>query len=153
MEAIMAVAENTEQRLNSLKQKYASVLNTIQQQGIRLTHMHVQDGKLFLQGEAPSEEAKNKVWDQIKLVDPQFSDLIADITVQPGASSTSTPGGTTTSGGTQTYMVQPGDTLSKISKQFYGDANRYMEIFEANRNTLSDPDKIKAGQTLNIPSR
>jgi nucleoid-associated protein YgaU len=149
----MAVAENTEQRLNSLKQKYASVLNTIQQQGVRLAHMHVQDGKLFLQGEAPSQEAKNKVWDQIKLVDPQYSDLTADFTVQPGAASASTAAGTTTTGGTRTYMVQPGDTLSKISKQFYGDANRYMEIFEANRNTLSDPDKIRAGQTLNIPSR
>jgi nucleoid-associated protein YgaU len=149
----MAVAENTEQRLNSLKQKYASVLNVIQQQGVRLAHVHVQDGKLFLQGEAPSQEAKNKVWDQIKLVDPQYSDLTADFTVQPGAASAGTAAGTTAPGGTQTYIVQPGDTLSKISKQVYGDANRYMEIFEANRNTLSDPDKIRAGQTLNIPSR
>jgi nucleoid-associated protein YgaU len=158
----MAVAENTEQRLNSLKQKYASVLSLIQQQGVRLAHMHVQDGKLFLQGEAPSQEAKNKIWDQIKLVDPQYSDLTADFSVQPGAPSTSSGAGAaattgtttgTTPGGTRTYIVQPGDTLSKISKQFYGDANRYMEIFEANRNTLSDPDKIRAGQTLNIPIR
>jgi hypothetical protein len=48
----------TEQVLNSLKQKYASVLRTIEQQGVRLTHVHVQDNKLFIQGEAPSEEAK-----------------------------------------------------------------------------------------------
>src|SRR5437879_6863414 len=122
----MAVAENTEQRLNSLKQKYASVLNIIQQQGVRLAHMHVQDGKLFLQGEAPSQEAKNKVWDQIKLVDPQYSDLTADFNVQTGGAATSTGTGSAATtgttggpavGGTRTYMVQPGDTLSKISKQ------------------------------------
>jgi nucleoid-associated protein YgaU len=47
--------------------------------------------------------------------------------------------------------VQPGDTLSKISKQFYGNANAYMKIFEANRDQLKDPDLIKVGQTLRIP--
>lgn len=52
---------------------------------------------------------------------------------------------------TNTYTVQSGDTLSKIAKEHYGDANRYMEIFEANREQLSDPDKIKPGQELIIP--
>jgi nucleoid-associated protein YgaU len=52
---------------------------------------------------------------------------------------------------TKTYVVQSGDTLSKIAKEHYGDANRYMEIFEANREQLSDPDKIKPGQELIIP--
>jgi nucleoid-associated protein YgaU len=47
--------------------------------------------------------------------------------------------------------VQPGDSLSKISKQFYGDANKYMKIFEANKDKLSDPDKVKAGMDLLIP--
>ena len=49
------------------------------------------------------------------------------------------------------YNVQPGDTLSAIAKQFYGDANRYTEIFEANRPMLSDPNLIYPGQTLRIP--
>lgn len=49
------------------------------------------------------------------------------------------------------YQVKSGDTLSKISKQFYGDANRYNEIFKANQPMLSDPDKIYPGQTLRIP--
>lgn len=52
---------------------------------------------------------------------------------------------------TTTYVVQSGDTLSKIAKEHYGDPNRYMEIFEANREQLSDPDKIKPGQELIIP--
>ena len=49
------------------------------------------------------------------------------------------------------YTVKGGDTLSKIAKQFYGDANRYSAIFEANKPMLSDPDKIYPGQTLRIP--
>lgn len=50
-----------------------------------------------------------------------------------------------------TYVVQHGDTLSKIAKEHYGDAKRYMEIFNANRDKLSDPDKIYPGQELVIP--
>jgi nucleoid-associated protein YgaU len=51
----------------------------------------------------------------------------------------------------QTYTVKPGDSLSKISQQFYGSGSEYMKIFEA-RDQLSDPNKIKAGQVLKIPS-
>lgn len=49
------------------------------------------------------------------------------------------------------YTVQSGDTLSKIAKQFYGNASQYNKIFEANRNILSDPNKISVGQELTIP--
>jgi nucleoid-associated protein YgaU len=50
------------------------------------------------------------------------------------------------------YTVQKGDTLSKIAKEHYGDANRYHAIFEANRPMLAHPDKIYPGQVLRIPS-
>jgi nucleoid-associated protein YgaU len=53
----------------------------------------------------------------------------------------------------QFYEVKPGDTLSKIARQFYGDANRYSAIFEANRPMLKDPDEIYPGQTLRIPQQ
>jgi nucleoid-associated protein YgaU len=53
----------------------------------------------------------------------------------------------------QFYEVKSGDTLSKIAKQFYGDANRYQAIFEANRPMLNDPDEIYPGQTLRIPQQ
>ena len=53
----------------------------------------------------------------------------------------------------QTYTVKAGDTLSKIAKELLGDANAYMRIFEANRDQLSDPDKIKPGQVLKIPAK
>jgi nucleoid-associated protein YgaU len=47
--------------------------------------------------------------------------------------------------------VKPGDNLSKISKQFYGDPDEYMRIYYANQDTLKDPDMIKVGQKLTIP--
>jgi nucleoid-associated protein YgaU len=49
------------------------------------------------------------------------------------------------------YLIEKGDTLSKIAKQFYGDANRYPEIFEANREVIRDPDLIFPGQKIRIP--
>ena len=51
----------------------------------------------------------------------------------------------------RTYIVQSGDTLSKIAKEYYGDANRYMDIYNANTDQLSDPNKIQVGQELIIP--
>jgi nucleoid-associated protein YgaU len=146
---IMAVANKSDQRLGELKQKYASVLRTVEQQGVRLANVHVENDKLLIRGEAPNADAKNRIWDQIKLVDPSFSDLVADISVSANAAPAAAP--TQTSGG-QTYTVKSGDTLSKISKQFYGDANQYMKIFNANRDKLTDPDKIQPGQNLVIPA-
>ncbi|WP_345782230.1 LysM peptidoglycan-binding domain-containing protein [Thermomonas sp.] len=51
----------------------------------------------------------------------------------------------------KTYTVQKGDNLSKIAKEFYGNANKYPQIFEANKPMLKDPDKIYPGQVLRIP--
>jgi hypothetical protein len=138
-----------EQRLEQLKQKYASVLNTIQQSGVRLEHVHIANDKLYIKGHAPSQEVKNRVWDQIKLVDPSFSDLTADIDAP--AESEQSRNRSQGAGAGQTYTVKAGDTLSKISKQFYGDANQYMKIFEANKDKLDDPNKIQPGQQLTIP--
>jgi nucleoid-associated protein YgaU len=50
------------------------------------------------------------------------------------------------------YTVKSGDTLSKIAKEQYGNANKYMAIFEANKPMLSHPDKIYPGQVLRIPA-
>lgn len=147
-------------RLQELKNKYQSVLSTIEQKGVRLTHVHVQDNKLFIQGAAPSEEVKNEVWNQIKSVDASYSDLTCDLTVDPSLaparSAAAAGAGAATAGGgagQKTYKVQPGDTLSKIAKEFYGNANEYNRIFEANRDKLQNPDKVQAGQELVIPAR
>jgi LysM repeat protein len=143
-------APGSEQKFNQLKQKYQTVLNTIEQQNVRLQNLHIEGDKLFIRGTAPNEQAKNEVWDQIKLVDPTYGDITADITVEAPQQRAAAVGGVPTGG--QTYTVKSGDTLSKISQQFYGSASEYMRIFYANRDKLSDPDKIQVGQQLIIPS-
>jgi nucleoid-associated protein YgaU len=129
-----------------LKLKYQSVLNFMNSQNVQLQNLNMEGNKLFIRATAPSQDAKNKVWDQIKLVDPNFSDLTADI--QAPAAAAAAAG---SSSSFRTYTVQPGDSLSKISQQFYGSANQYMKIFEANKDKLADPDKVKAGMQLVIP--
>lgn len=129
-------------QLEQLKQKYASALKVVADAGVSLQNLHVQDGKLYLKGASPSQQATNEVWNAIKAVDSAYADVQVDFTVDP---SLPTPKRA------QSYTVAAGDTLSKISKEFYGNANQYMKIFEANRDQLSDPDKIKVGQVLQIP--
>ncbi len=146
----------TDQRFEQLKQKYQSVQNAMAQHQVRLENLNMQGDKLYMRAEAPSEDAKNKVWDQIKMVDPTYSDLICDISVNQAAAQqaprTQTAGAGIGGGqSTRMYTVQAGDTLSKISKQFYGNANQYMKIFEANRDRLQSPDKIQTGQQIVIP--
>ena len=141
-------------QLEQLKQKYQQVFQTIEQEQIRLSHVHIVDSKLFIQGDAPSEQAKNKVWDQIKAINPNWqSELIADIRVTGGGgqqqAQSSGAGQQTTQ---RTYTVKPGDTLSKIAKEMYGSAGEYMKIFEANRDKISDPNKIQPGEELSIPA-
>jgi nucleoid-associated protein YgaU len=141
-------------KFEQLKQKYQSVVNAMQQYQVRLQNLNMQGDKLFMRAEAPSQEAKNRMWDQIKLVDASYSDLIADITVNEAAQAPRTQtAGAGIGGGhsTRSYTVQAGDTLSKISKQFYGSSNEYMKIFDANRDRLQSPDRIQVGQELIIP--
>jgi LysM repeat protein len=137
-------------QLEQFKSKYATALRVLEQVGIRLQNLHVQDNKLFVRGEAPSPEAKNKFWNQVKLIDPSYADLTADITVSAAAQAQAAS--TAEAPKTTSYTVQKGDTLSKISKQIYGDAGQYMKIFSANRDQLSEPDKIQVGQVLKIPA-
>ncbi len=142
--------QGAQQRFNDLKQKYQSVLNTADQQQIQFQNLHVQDNKLYIKGTAPSDDAKNKFWDQIKLVNPNADDVTAEINVDSSRALGAAVGGAQAGGG-ETYEIKSGDTLSKISKQFYGSANEYMRIFYANRDQLKDPDKIQVGQKLIIP--
>ena len=130
--------------LDELKKKYEPALKKIEELGVSLKNVHIQDNKLFLKGAAPTEAAKNAVWTAIKAVDPAYSDLMADIAIDP---SLVPPKAKET-----VYTVQAGDTLSKISKQFYGDAARYLKIFDANRDLLKDPNLITPGQQLKIPA-
>lgn len=128
-----------------LKTKYQSVLQVIQQQQVSVKNLHLEHGKLTIKGVAPSQEAANKVWDEIKRVNPKADDIAADFPVD---TSMQKQGGADV----RTYKVKAGDTLSKISKEFYGSPNEYMRIFEANKDQLSNPDHIQVGQELKIPA-
>ena len=142
--------QGAQQRFNELKNKYQTVLNTADKERIQFQNLHVQDNKLFIKAIAPSDDAKNKFWDQIKLVNPNADDITADLSVDSSRAIGAAAGGGQGGSG-QTYEVKSGDNLSKISKQFYGDPNEYMRIFYANRDKLNDPDKIQVGQQLVIP--
>ena len=61
------------------------------------------------------------------------------------------PAPTGTTGQSQTYEVVAGDSLSKIAKRHYGDANKWPRIYEANRDQIKNPDLIHPGQKLTIP--
>jgi nucleoid-associated protein YgaU len=117
-----------------LKNKYQPVADFMSRNGFNIQHFHVGNGKAVLTASAPTEYLKDRVWDEIKKVDPNFSDLQHEITVGSGTM----------------YVVKSGDSLSKISKSFYGNADEYRKIAQANN--ISDPDKIQAGQELKIPA-
>ena len=141
-----------DQLLAQLKSKYASVISAASQLGVQLQNVHIENGKLLIRGKAPNENIKNEVWNRIKGVDSTYSDLVADISIDSGLPQPATTGeGNRNRGAGQSYTVKPGDTLSKISQQFYGNASQYTKIFEANRDKLNDPDKIQIGQELVIP--
>jgi len=98
------------------------------------------EGKLMFKGTTQTQEEANKIWDAIKTIPDWKNEVVADIKATGGGASAS-----------QTYTVKAGDTLSKIAKEHLGDANAYMQIFEANKDQLKDPDKIHPGQVLRMP--
>jgi LysM repeat protein len=134
-----------EDRFVMLKAKYQTVLNKIQQLGVTLENLHVQDNKLVIRGHAKTKAESDEVWNQIKLVDPGYEkDLAAEITFNTDAAAAAPQA--------RTYTVKHGDTLSDIAQRVYGRPSEYHKIFEANRDQLSDPDRIKPGQVLRLPA-
>jgi LysM repeat protein len=102
-------------------------------------------GKLYFTGVVKSEDEKNRIWNALKTVPDWKTDVVADIkVVAPPPSAAARPAA-------RTYTVQAGDTLSKIAKAELGKASDFTKIFDANRDQLSDPDKIRPGQVLRIP--
>ena len=114
------------------------------------------DGKLYFTGTVKSEADKNEIWNAIKTIPSWRDEVVADIKVVGGGAASGAGTSAPSRGGVavvaRTYTVKAGDTLSKIAKEHLGNANDYMKIFEANRDQLSDPDKIKPGQVLKIPA-
>lgn len=117
--------------------------------GLKFT---VADDKVTISGEAKNWEEKGKIY--VAAGNVEGIDGVNDKMTVKAAPVENTQASTTAaeSATTQKYhAVESGDSLSKIAKEFYGDANAYNKIFEANKPMLSDPDKIYPGQVLLIP--
>lgn len=84
--------------------------------------------------------------------DDASSPAAADATsVEPADSASTVEVSEPTNHAANTYTVSSGDTLSRIARHFYGDSNQWSRIYEANRDTLNNPDLITPGQVLRIP--
>lgn len=100
------------------------------------------EGKLHFKGTVATETDKNEIWKAIKTIPTWQNDVVADIQVTGGPAAPSAG---------KTYTVKTGDTLGGIAQAHLGNAGAYMKIFELNKDQLTDPDKIKAGQVLHLP--
>lgn len=134
-----------------LRDKYAYAIQTAK--GKFDGSAEEREGKLHWKGTVKSESDANEIWSAIKTIPDWRNDIVADIKVAGGGAAAAGGGAAAGSGaaGARTYTVKAGDTLSAIAKEHLGNAGAYMKIFEANRDQLSDPDKIKPGQVLRIP--
>jgi nucleoid-associated protein YgaU len=129
----------------NLREKYNNAIQTAK--NFRMDgSAEERDGKLHFNGTVTSEAEKNAIWDAIKTVPDWRTEVVADVKVVPK------PGVSAPVTSMKTYTVKAGDTLSAIAREYLGDAKAYMRIFEANKDQLSDPDKIKPGQVLKIPA-
>jgi len=124
-----------------LREKYAYAISTAK--GKFDGSAQEKDGKLYFAGSVKTEADANEIWNAIKTIPEWRTDVVADIKVVGGAAPAAAAA--------KTYTVKAGDSLSAIAKSQLGDANAYMKIFEANKDQLSDPDKIKPGQVLKLP--
>jgi nucleoid-associated protein YgaU len=126
----------------AVRDKYQSLLDLAGQSGVGDLQVSEEGDVLHVSGTAPSEEAKQKLWDEYNRIDRDMrsGDLVLNIGV----------GGGQGGGGGETYTIKSGDTLSAIGKHF---GVPWREIFEANKDTVKDPDKIFPGQTLRIPRK
>ena len=124
----------------SLQEKYQGILELAKQNGTTY-NLSEGDGVLHIDGNAPSEEAKQQLWDKYNEIDPDYksSDLMLNITVGAGAAA---------GGGGHTYTVEAGDNLSKIGEKY---GITWQQIYEANKDIISNPDLIHPGQELKIP--
>ena len=123
----------------SLKTKYQPVLDLGEEFGVKDGYVEETDGILKIGGTAQTQYQKDRMWDKIKEIGGESpSDLQADIKVKH-------------TGHYHVHTVKRGESLSKIAKQYYGDANKYMDIFNANTDQLKDPNLIQPDQELKIP--
>jgi nucleoid-associated protein YgaU len=122
----------------ALKDKYAQLVQYANGNGVTNLSVVEQDSVLYVTCTAPSNQVKDELWKIYESIDPEMrsGDLVLNVTVDQSA--------------VQTYEVKSGDNLSKIASKYSGIS--WKDIFEANKDTIKDPDKIYPGQVLKIPA-
>jgi len=120
--------------------KYSDLFALANQIGLKNPDVKEEAGKLKVSGQTEYQLDANRLWDNIKTHPGWENEIVANIKAQR-------------SDVYGVHTVTAGETLSKIAKSYLGDAGRYMEIVKANSDTVTDPDKIKVGQRLNIPAK
>jgi LysM repeat protein len=123
-----------------LEEKYEAVLDLMRQQGGNV-HIKEKDGKLNVAGTVGTQYEKNIIWDKIKEIGGENpKDINADIKVsKPELFAV--------------HAVKQGETLKDIAKKYLGDENKYKQIVEANRDVLSDQEKLEPGLDIKIPNK
>ena len=124
----------------ALMDKYSDLFALANQVGLKNPDVKEDAGKLTISGQTEYQLDANRLWDNIKTHQGWENEIVANIKAQR-------------SDVYGVHTVTAGETLSKIAKSYLGDAGRYMEIFNANTDTLSNPDLIKVGQKLKLPAR
>jgi nucleoid-associated protein YgaU len=124
----------------SLQDKYSSVISLAQQLNVKELKAVEQADTLQVSGTTNTQYEKNLIWDKIKEIGGE---------AHPGIKANLTVSNTDYY---HLHNVVGGESLSKISKKYYRDANKYMKIFDANKDQLKDPNLIKVGQQLKIPN-
>ncbi|MEN2413358.1 LysM peptidoglycan-binding domain-containing protein [Flavobacterium mesophilum] len=121
----------------SLQDKYQAVTDLASELGITNLQVREQDHVLYIDGKANSAADKEKLWNAYEKIDPEYrsADVVLNIEVEEGVS--------------REYTVEIGDSLSKIGKA-YGVS--WQDIFEANKDIISNPDLIQPGWKLKIPT-
>jgi nucleoid-associated protein YgaU len=123
----------------ALKDKYSELVTTANANGVTNLQVREQDNVLYIDGVAPTNNVKQKLWDLYGKLDPDYrsGDVIMNISVANG------------NGGTKEYVVEKGDSLSKIGKKM---GVQWKDIYEANKDKIKNPDHIEPGWKLKIPA-
>lgn len=127
--------------MSMLTTKYGGVYELAQKLGAKNLDAKEENGRITITGTVPTQYDANQLWDKVKQIDPNLSsnDLSLNINVERNDIFGE-------------YTVQSGDTLSGIAQKLSNGSLTYQQIFEANRDVLSDPNKIQPGQRLKIPT-
>ena len=127
--------------MSALTDKYGGVYTFAESLGCTGMNAAEDNNHMTISGTCPTQYIANEIWDKIKEIDPQLSH--GDLTMNLSVARTDIHG---------EYEVKSGDALSGIAKKVTHGKLSYQQIFEANRDILSDPNKIHPGQKLKIPN-